>query len=287
MATLSSTAWSGAAAAHATRADALVGKAMVRRSAGEVHPIEDFLYDYYGTRPARLRRWHPGVGTALLPGAEPIPHGTWKWYATASDGSVALDGRAMRADREENIRFIHELLTATASREPFLGCFGLHEWAMAYRTTEHRHPLPLRLGQAGTDAVVEAHQIRCAHFDAFRFFTPAAEARNLLQPTRQSQPELEQPGCLHATMDCHKWATKLGPAVAGEIALDCFELAKDVRLLDMQASPYDLAAYGEAPVPIETTEGKAAYVTRQRDFAARGSVLRQRLLEVCKQLLDA
>ncbi len=285
MTTLSPAGWSKAASAHASRADALVGGALARRAAGEAHPIEDFLYDYYGTRAARLRRWHPGVGIRLLAGPEPTPHATWKWYATAPDGSVSIDTCAMRTDREDNIRFIHELLTATASRQPFLGCFGLHEWAMAYRTSQHRHPMPLRLGQAGTDAVVEAHQIRCAHFDAFRFFTPAAEGRNLLRPTRQSQPDLEQPGCLHATMDCHKWATKLGPAVPGDLALDCFELAKDVRVLDMQASPYDISAYGETAVEIETPEGKVAYVSRQREFAARGSALRQRLLDVCEQLL--
>jgi hypothetical protein len=156
---------------------------------------------------------------------------------------------------------------------------------MVYRDGRTRHPVPLRLGRAGTDAVVEAHPIRCSHFDAFRFFTPAAVGRNRLQPTRATQPDLEQPGCLHATMDLYKWAYKLSPAVPGELVADAFELAADVRELDMRASPYDLAAHGYEPVAIETPEGKAEYVAGQRRFAERGAALRARLLDVCERLL--
>jgi hypothetical protein len=156
---------------------------------------------------------------------------------------------------------------------------------MVYRAEEHRHPLPLRLGRAGTDAVVESHPVRCSHFDAFRFFTPAAVGRNRLRPTRATQVELEQPGCLHATMDLYKWAYKLGPAVPGDLLLDCFVLAADVRELDMRASPYDLRDAGYAPVPIETPEGKAEYVAAQRAFSRRGAALRSRLLAVCDRLL--
>jgi hypothetical protein len=97
--------------------------------------------------------------------------------------------------------------------------------------------------------------------------------------------QLEQPGCLHAAMDCHKWAGKLGPAVPGDLALDSFQLARDVRLLDMQASPYDLTVYGHPPVAIETPEGKAEYVHRQREFAVRAAGLRARLLAVCERLV--
>ena len=146
---------------------------------------------------------------------------------------------------------------------------------MVYRETdEHRHPLPLRLGAAGTDAVVETHKIRCTHFDAYRFFTPDAVELNTLRPTRGSMTAMEQPGCLHAGMDVYKWATKLGPAVPGDLLLDCFELARDIRTLDMQASPYDVTTYGLDPVTIETPEGKAEYVARQRGFAERGNALR-------------
>ena len=53
----------------------------------------------------------------------------------------------------------------------------------------------------------------------------------------------------------------------------------------MRASPYDLADLGYPPVRIETAEGRAEYVAGQRGFAARGAVLRARLLAVCEELL--
>ena len=71
----------------------------------------------------------------------------------------------------------------------------------------------------------------------------------------------------------------------GELVADCFALAVEVRELDMRASPYDLRDRGYAPVRIETPEGKAEYVAAQRGFAARGAGLRERLLEVCRELL--
>ena len=283
---LSAAEWTALARAHAERADALTAGHRARRATGTRHPVEDFLYEYYSARPALLRRWHPGAGVALEPGADgPAPHAAWRWYATADDGAVALDLDAFRADRGDTVAFVARLLAATASRPAHTGCFGLHEWAMVYRADEHRHPVPLRLGRAGTDAVVESSSpVRCSHFDAFRFFTPAAVGRNRLQPTRATQVDLEQPGCLHATMDLYKWAYKLGPAVPGELLLDCFALAADVRELDMRASPYDLRAAGYEPVAIETPEGRAQYAAAQRGFARRGAGLRSRLLEVCARL---
>ena len=113
----------------------------------------------------------------------------------------------------------------------------------------------------------------------------SSDLRNTLTPTRETQQELEQPGCLHATMDLYKWAYKLSPAVPGELLADCFALAADVRELDMRASPYDLTGLGWAPVAIETTGGKAEYVAAQRGFTARGAALRVRLLDVCRELL--
>jgi hypothetical protein len=273
--------WTARAKAHAERIDALTAGARARRAAGQRHPVEDFLYEYYNTRPSLLRRWHPGPGVAL---AGPAPHAHWRWYRT-DDDTVRLDVAGFLADRGDTVRFVRGLLDATASRPAFTGCFGLHEWAMVYRADEHRHTLPLRLGQEGTDAVVEGHPLRCTHFDAFRFFTPAAVGLNRLQPTRATQPELEQPGCLHATMDLYKWALKLAPATPSELVADCFELAADVRTLDMRASPYDLRDHGYEPVAIETPEGRAAYVAAQRGFAERGAVLRRRLLAVCDQVL--
>ena len=95
--------------------------------------------------------------------------------------------------------------------------------------------MPLRLGTEGTDAVVESHRIGCSHFDAFRFFTPTARPLNTLQPGRDDRPDFEQPGCLHAGMDLYKHAFRLSPLVPSELVLACFELASDIRELDMRA----------------------------------------------------
>ena len=147
--------------------------------------------------------------------------------------------------------------------------------------------MPLRLGAAGTDAVVESLPIRCSHHDAFRFFTAAARPRNALQPGRADQLALEQPGCLHATMDLYKWAYKLAPATPSDLVADCLELAAATRELDMRASPYDLSALGCQPVRIETSAGRAEYARAQAGLAARAGPLRDRLVGLCDVLLGA
>ena len=265
--------WRARADAHAARADALTAGHRARRARHESHPVEDFLFTYYPTRPNRLRVWHPGAGVVLENAAE---RQGWKHYAP--DGS-RVDPTTIRP---ATVAFVRGLLEATAARPAHLGCFGLHEWAMVYRADETRHPVGLRLGAAATDAVVENHRVHCTHYDAYRFFTDDAAPRNTETPTRERQVDLEQPGCLHATMDLYKWATKLGPLVPGELLLDAFALARDVRILDMRASPYDLAAHGYAPVRIETAAGKAEYADAQRGFAERGGELRERLLGVLR-----
>ncbi|WP_307785352.1 3-methyladenine DNA glycosylase [Microbacterium hibisci] len=270
--------WRDREAAHEERARALTRAHRERAARREAHPVEDFLFTYYSYKPAVLHRWHPGEGVELADAAADA-RATWRWYRAGTvPGSVVVDGEGFRSERGALVANVGRILRATADRAPGFGCFGLHEWAMVYRQPEHRHPVPLRLGQDATDAVVEAHDLRCTHFDAFRFFTPAAVPRNRDQPTRERQVDLEQPGCLHAGMDLYKWAVKLGPLVPGDLLLDAFELARDIRVLDMRASPYDLSDRGYEPVPIETAEGKAAYVRAQRVFAERGQGIRSRLL---------
>ena len=62
-------------------------------------------------------------------------------------------------------------------------------------------------------------------------------------------------------------------------------LARQIRELDMRASPYDLADLGYPPVRIETVAGKAEYVAAQRDFAAKAQDLRRRLSDIVTALL--
>ncbi|RZU73897.1 hypothetical protein EV384_2327 [Micromonospora kangleipakensis] len=269
--------WQARRRAHEQRVDAWLAPHLARRRTGVKHPVEDFLFTYYSHRPAQLRRWHPGAGVVLR-GADQVEFGR-DYRATAA--GLTLDTDRVRARRAESVDWIRTLLGATAGRPAHLGCFGMHEWAMVYRQTqdEVRHNAwPLRLSPAATAAVVEERGVRCSHFDAYRFFTAPARPLNLLTPTRESQHALEQPGCLHANMDLYKWAYKLSPLVPSELVAECFALAREIRTLDMRASPYDLADLGYPPVRVETPEGRAEYAAAQRGFAERAGTLRARLL---------
>jgi hypothetical protein len=276
--------WEGRSAAHAARVDAMVAGHLARRRTGRSHPVEDFMFTYYSFRPAALRRWHPGPGVLLAGGSALHRHKGYRIF----DARVGLDPAYVRG-QHDRVRWVRDLLAATAQRAPAFGCLGLHEWAMVYRTpaSRVRHaPWPLRLGSDGTDAVVEQHRITCTHFDAFRFFTEPARPRNTIRPTRTDQQRHEQPGCLHAGMDLYKWAYKLAPMAPAELVCDCFELARDIRVLDMRASPYDLTALGYAPVCIETPAGKREYAEQQRAFTDRAAPLRERLVGLCDRLLE-
>jgi hypothetical protein len=279
--------WQARRTAHERRVDVWVQPHLERRRSRQAHPVEDFLFTYYSQRPAALRRWHPGYGVVLEEAGEYVD---LKGYVEAPAGGTrgATVAREHVLGQVRLLRGLHNLLTATASRPPQLGCFGMHEWAMVYRlaTSDVRHASwPLRLGPDGTDEVVERHRIACTHFDAFRFFTDEARPRNTLSPGREDRAEFEQPGCLHAGMDLYKHAFRLSPMVPSELVADCFALAHDIRVLDMRASPYDLSALGYSPVRVETPEGKQQYVAAQRTFAERGRPLRSRLIAEVERLL--
>lgn len=271
--------WEARAAAHAARVDDFVAPHLSRREARVKHPVHDFLFTYYSQRPAQLRRWHPGYGVRL---ADAPAYDGLKGYA---DGAVTP---SYVAAQRPLLVALQRLLRATASRPANFGCFGMHEWAMVYRLSEDqtRHAdWPLRLGAAGTDAVVESHRIACSHFDAFRFFTPAAVPLNTLAPSAADRPDFEQPGCLHAGMDLYKHAFRLTPMICSDLVADCFELARDIRELDMRAAPYDLLSLGFTPIAVETAAGKAEYAEAQRRFAERGAPLRSALIAECERLL--
>lgn len=275
------------------RADALSAGHRARRAAGAKHPVEDFLFTYYPFSPSRLRRWHPGWETAYDAAADHTglgdvaDDGARSWYVdTPSSGATPTrraDVQRYLAEREDALHFMHRLLhsSSVSRRTPNFGCFGLHEWAMVHglRPGEKRHEsLPLRLSQEETDAIVERERLVCSHIDAFRFFTPSSAPLNALEPTRATQTALDNPACLHVGMDLYKWAMKLTPLVASDLVLDCFEHARDTRVLDMEASPYDVRPLGYGVVPIETPQGKAEYARRQRALAEQAETLRQRIL---------
>lgn len=274
--------WQARATQHRRRLDDFLAPHLHRIAAGD--PVPKFLFSYYSLRPRQLRDWHPGFGVALAGAAALRGYGGRRGYAV-TDGRVRVTEDYLR-ERADTVRFIARLLRATATRPAQLNCFGMHEWAMVYRgdTVRHDH-VPLRLSAADVDRVVEATPLRCTHFDAFRFFTPAAAPRNAGTPRRDAQTDWEQPGCLHANMDLYKWCYKLGPLIDSELLLDCLELAADAREIDMRASPYDLSGYGYAPIAVENTAGRAEYVRCQSVIAQRATPLRAALLARCDLLL--
>ena len=277
--------WTAREQAHRTRVERFLTPHRRRAQSGEAHPVWDFLFRYYSLRPRQLRVWHPGYGV-VLGGAAAQRYLRRTGYGPHPAG-VSVIFAHLRA-RVDTVRFIGELLRATAGRSPGMNCFGMHEWAMVYRAQTVRHErVPLRLGPAGTDAVVESMPLRCTHFDAFRFFTEAAVVRNAGSPSRADQSAWEQPGCVHANMDLYKWCYKLGPLIESQLLVDALELAAEARELDMRASPYDLRDYGFEPIEIETPAGRAAYVRAQQDIATRAAPLRAAIADRCDELQAA
>jgi len=258
---------SAGSAAHRARLAPYVEPHLERRRAGVKHPVHDFLFTYYSFSPAKLCTWEPG----------------WPSSGTAE----------LLVARLPLVRSLRALLAATAGRAAHTGCFGLHEWAMVHGAETTRHPAPLRLGADATDRVVESHRIACSHFDAYRFFTDSARPLNTLSPGRDDRAAYEQPGCLHATMDLYKHASRLWPLIGSDLVADAFELAWDVRIVDMRAAPYDFTGLtldptGEewTPIEIETVEGKREYVAMQQGFSEQAAPIRERLLAECLRLLD-
>ena len=95
-------------------------------------------------------------------------------------------------------------------------------------------------------------------------------------------------------MDLYKHAFRLWPLVGSDLVADCFELAWDVRIVDMRAAPYDLTGisldpHGEmwTPITIETPEGRQEYATHQRRFAERAVPVRAELIRQCERLSAA
>jgi hypothetical protein len=282
---LTTAEWQARAAAHRARVETWTAPRRERRSRGAVHPVYDFLFQYYHYSPGKLETWHPNPHEGLADSsASRAQFGAPHYRQT--DGVVHRDERALQPADREALAERQELLRATAARPANFGCFGMHEWAMVYGGHEVRHAeiAPLRLPQAEVDALVESRPVACSHFDAFRFFAPAAKPLNRLPLAWSTRYDSEQPGCIHANMDLYRWAYASMPWIGSDLLWECFSLAVDLRVLDMEAGPYDLRAMGFAPVCIETSAGRDEYQRRQRELSARAGELRAQLLHTLSTL---
>ena len=280
--TLALTSWREAQGAHKIRAEVLTAGRRARKQIGERDPVDDFMFEYYPYTPTKLETWFPGVGVSLeIHSAETFDFPNY----SANGTTCELDVQYLTKHRSR-IDSTLELLRNTQLREATFNCFGLHEWAMVYQADQHeiRHGDPLRVTQEQIDSLILESGLRCTHIDAFRFFTEEAAPQNVnrlnIVPTRENQKDIEQSGCLHANMDLYKHCMWFQPMIPGDLVLDCFELARSARTLDMQASPYDLAQYGYEPIRIETNAGRATYVAHQRQISSRAQNLRSQLIVV-------
>lgn len=274
---------------HEMRVSAHADAFVDRRSRDAKHPVHDFLFTYYSFAPAKLKQWVPPYGVGLEvtnPDLEACP-----WLQSerfvCEKGLLHVDARRFMQREREFAAWVAMLCTRILGRAGRFTCFGLHEWAMVYHQSvqQVRHQgYELRLPPHELAAFVESLPVCCSHYDAFRFFTPDARPLNVLQPTLDSRPDLEQAACLHANMDLYKWSSKLWPWTGSDLIGECFELALKGRDLDMRASPYDLSSLGYEPVKIETAEGRVQYEREQRELAAQAAELRRGLLNVCSAL---
>ena len=266
------------------------------------HPIYSFLHNYYQYSVCKLKYYSPGVG-AVLEGAKPALHGKeldLKYMSYSDLGGEYDQNKVVTYIKSRNFgwdRIIkaRNILKAAFRKPAFFGCFGMHEWAMLYSgngTTVkgHQHHLPMRVDQNTIDTVVGAPgQMRCTHFDAYRFFQPGAKPLNAVsQLTRETQVRYEQPGCIHANMDLFKYAYMAYPAVSSELLVQALELALEARKVDMRASPYDVSSFAgcEIPICVETVAGRKLYVEEQERVARLAVPVRRRLLDVYDRLIE-
>ena len=271
--------WQERARAHLERVQQWTVPRRERRSRHEHHPVYDFLFQYYSYSPAKFETWHPGAGEVLAYAPEARGRFRPPLYRT-SDGLIRQDTSSLGAKDVERLRSLAEVLRATQRQPANFGCYGVHEWAMVYGGEDVRHLeiAPLRLPQKEVDRFVESRPVVCTHFDAFRFFAPDAKPLNRIELEWSTRHDVEQPGCIHANMDLYRWAYEAMPWIGSDLLWATFELATELRVLDMQASPYDLTDFGLEPVRVETEDGKREYRLRQRVLAERARVLRERLI---------
>lgn len=265
------------------------------------NPVYNFLHSYYRYSTQDLKKYSPGLSVTLQ-------------GASASDHATILNAKFMEFNEHggeyhlnkyynvtaEKIDWIklardREVLRNTTMKAPFLGCFGLHEWAMLYsggsgnEVKRHQANVPLRVSQQTIDSVVSSTPLRCTHFDAWRFFQPSAKPLNAINPLqRETQPRYEQPGCIHANMDLFRYAYQMYPFVSSKLLLDALRVAIHARKIDLRASPYDVSAYAgcEDPLCVETPQGRKLYIEEQEKVAAAAAPVRLQILDVYDKVFD-
>lgn len=274
--------WQALAKRHRAQAEMWTLPYRRRRAKGDLHPIHDFLFIYYPFAPSLLERWQPTLGQLI----ETTPEdASWnpRYYSRLAKG-IKLDLEKLSIAAKKRLQWQLTLLKAIDQSKARFACHGLHEWAMLYQggpdgQARHEGKLPLRVSQKCIDTLIQTRRLCCTHFDAFRFFTPAAQPMNATPLNLMDRAQQEQKGCLHTNMDLYKWTAKAMPWVGADLLLESFLFAIDCREIDMRASPYDCSDYGFTAIPVETSAGRLEYEQAQRALAQRAQAIRSQLID--------
>lgn len=279
------TEWLSLKTAHEQRVDELLGDYLEARSRQEKNPVMDFLFEYYAFRPANLRKWSPGINVRLeCTNAELLPEHS---EFSVRENTAFINPAFFPDKRISALKWMLNMLENTQNSRPSFGCFGMHEWAMVYKTDNPRHKqIPMRMEPDELAEFVESRPLVCTHFDAFRFFTEPAKPMNKFELSREEFHNTEQPGCIHSNMDLYKWAFKLYPWMPSSLIFEAFELAMEARYIDMQASPYDMREQGMEPIKIETETGRKEYKEKQVMIFEKGQPLRAATTKQMTLLLE-
>lgn len=281
---LSADEWRHRQSEHLSMLTPVLDPYLEERSRQIKNPVLDFLFEYYHFRPTHLLRWTPGLGKGLISNDHKLPEIS---ELEIQNELAYLNPDRFPSNRIGSIKWISEFLKESAEKKPSFGCFGIHEWAMVYRTENFRHNhIPLRMSKDELAEFVESRPLVCTHFDAFRFFTSQAKPMNKYPLNRETFIEKEQPGCIHTNMDLYKWSFKMYPWISSRAIRDAFFLALEARTIDMQASPYDLRKEGLEPIRIETDEGRKIYLEKQQTIFKKSIPVRRRLIEEYSFIID-
>lgn len=274
--------WNQKALIHKERIEELTKTWRESQKDGKSHPVIDFLFKYFSFPYNRLRAWTPGLGVKLeAPLTELLSENRFE----ENNGLIQVKESLFPHHRLKAIEWTLSLLKKTNENKACFSCYGLHEWAMVYKTKDIRHKLfPFRLSDKEIENIVEEKPLLCTHYDAIRFYTEASLPMNRYLPTRETQEDYEQSACLHSNMDLYKWTYKMYPWISSDLLLDAFELAMDCRTVDMKASPYDLTHLGYEPIKIETPEGRDLYVKEQSRLKEKAAPIRLQLIEYYQEL---
>lgn len=271
-----------------------------RQHAVRLHPIYNFLHTYYRYSPEILMNYSPGIGIIVNGiNLNNIPDLIRPYFIEVNHG-VTISVNLLASDHKKRTKLYdnYQLMLQTSLRQPHFGCFGYHEWAMLYSGSspgsvplaKHQPHLEWRVNQSVIDEIVSSNNLKCTHFDAWRFFHPDAKSLNSIPVmSRSSQIDHDQPGCIHVAMDLFKYAYSLYPFISSDSLRSCLEIAIEARLIDMRASPYDVSGYDvcKQPIPVETMEGKREYIAAQEDLYKKSQQVRLDLLRGYQNVVES